>query len=65
MCTRGSLSVGKAAGGMKLATHLRGQRICGVIPPLPNTPSWHRDNFTFLNNDHKDIHGQGTQQHIN
>jgi hypothetical protein len=30
-------------------------RMRGVIPPLPNTPSWHsdqlknRDNFTFIN----------------
>jgi hypothetical protein len=36
--------------GVKVTTHLHlvpKSRIRGVIPPLPNTPSWHRGNFTF------------------
>jgi hypothetical protein len=42
--------------GVKLTTHLHlvlRSRMCGAIPPFPNTPSWHgtqlkhRDNFTL------------------
>jgi len=43
MGTRDSFPRGKAAGGVKLTTHLHlvsKSRILGAIPPLPNTPSW-------------------------
>jgi hypothetical protein len=48
---------GKAAGVVKLTTHLHLEprsRMRGAIPPLPNMPSWsgaqlkHRGNFTLL-----------------
>jgi hypothetical protein len=53
--TRGSFPGGKAAGEWSwplTATYCRGQRMCGAIPLIPNTPSWrgaqlkHRDIFT-------------------
>jgi len=57
MGTRGSFPGGKAAGGVKLTTHVYlvpRSRMCGAIPPLPSMHSWrgaqlkHTDNFTFL-----------------
>jgi hypothetical protein len=56
MGTRGSFPGGKAAGGVKLTTHLHivsRSRLRGAIPPLPQYVfiAWclvkHRDNFTF------------------
>jgi hypothetical protein len=56
MGTRRSFPGGKAAGAWSwplTSIYCRGQRMSGVIPLLPNTPSWrgaqlkHRDNFTF------------------
>jgi len=41
--TAGYFTAGKAAGGIKLATHLKlgpKLRMCGAIPPLPYMPSW-------------------------
>jgi hypothetical protein len=56
MGIRGSFPGGKAARAWSLlltSIWFRDQRMCGIIPPLPNTPSWrgdqlkHRYNFTF------------------